>query len=68
MQSVYLERDVSLATLHEKNVLFNSKMTTANTGGNLSTDSGLTLIRGDSGCATPELYKISGEERLTGKY
>ena len=34
-----------MATLHEKNVKFNSKMTVSNTGGNLSTDSGLILVK-----------------------
>ena len=34
-----------MATLHEKNVKFNSKITVSNTGGNLSTDSGLILVK-----------------------
>ena len=34
-----------MATLHEKKVQFNSKLTVSNTGGNLSTDSGLILIK-----------------------
>lgn len=34
-----------MATLHEKKVQFNSKLTISNTGGNLSTDSGLVLVK-----------------------
>ena len=34
-----------MATLHEKKVKFNSKLTVSNTGGNLSTDSGLILVK-----------------------
>ncbi|UJF16043.1 IS1380 family transposase [Jeotgalibaca sp. MA1X17-3] len=34
-----------MATLQEKHVNFNSKMTVTNTGGNLSTDSGLVLVK-----------------------
>lgn len=34
-----------MATLHEKKVKFNSKMMVSNTGGNLSTDSGLILVK-----------------------
>ena len=34
-----------MATLHEKKVKFNSKMTISNTGGNLSTDSRLILVK-----------------------
>ena len=34
-----------MATLHEKKVQFNSKLTVSNTGGNLSTDSGLILVK-----------------------
>ncbi len=57
-----------MATLHEKNGIFNSKITVSNTGVNLSADSGLILVRGDSGLATPpELYEISGEGRFTGE-
>ena len=34
-----------MATLQEKRVNFNSKMTVSNTGGNLSTDAGLILVK-----------------------
>ena len=34
-----------MATLQEKRVNFNSKMTVSNTGGNLSTDTGLILVK-----------------------
>ena len=34
-----------MATLHEKKLQFNSKLTVSNTGGNLSTDSGLILVK-----------------------
>lgn len=34
-----------MATLHEKRTKFNSKLTVTNTGGNLSTDTGLILIK-----------------------
>jgi hypothetical protein len=36
---------LSMATLHEKNMNSNSKITVSNTGGNLSTDSGLILVK-----------------------
>ena len=34
-----------MATLHENNLKFNTKMTVTNTGGNLSTDAGLVLVK-----------------------
>ena len=34
-----------MATLHEKKVQFNSKLTISNKGGNQSTDSGLILVK-----------------------
>lgn len=34
-----------MSTLHEKKVQFNSKLTISNTGGNLSTNSGLVLVK-----------------------
>lgn len=34
-----------MATLQEKRVNFNSKVTISNTGGNLSTDTGLILVK-----------------------
>ena len=34
-----------MATLHENTLNFNKKMTVTNTGGNLSTDAGLVLVK-----------------------
>jgi hypothetical protein len=34
-----------MATLHENTLKFNQKMTVTNTGGNLSTDAGLILVK-----------------------
>ena len=34
-----------MATLHENTLKFNAKMTVTNTGGNLSTDAGLVLVK-----------------------
>ena len=34
-----------MATLHENTLKYNQKMTVTNTGGNLSTDAGLVLIK-----------------------
>jgi hypothetical protein len=36
---------LSMATLHENTLNFNKKMTVTNTGGNLSTDAGLILVK-----------------------
>ena len=36
---------LSMATLHENTLKFNQKMTVTNTGGNLSTDAGLILVK-----------------------
>ncbi len=36
---------LSMATLHENHLIFNSQMSISNNGGNLSTDSGLILAK-----------------------
>ena len=48
-----------MATLHENTLKFNQKMTVTNTGGNLSTDAGLILVK--------EFFHSIGFEQLMEK-